>query len=55
MNKTLFFKRIKKALKNVAISAFLLAWSIGMFTGGMYGMAAVIVGIPAVIGFTVFE
>ncbi len=47
--------RIKRVIKNVLLSAFLLAWSIGMMAGGIYGMAAVAFGIPAVIGFTVFQ
>jgi len=55
MVKSVVFKRFWKVFKGVAISAFLLAWSIGMLVGGLYGMAAVLFGIPAVIGFTVFE
>ena len=47
--------RAKRVIKNVFLSAFLLAWSIGMMVGGIYGMAAVAFGIPAVIGFTVFQ
>lgn len=47
--------RVKRVVKNVLLSAFLLAWSIGMMAGGIYGMAAVAFGIPAVIGFTVFQ
>ena len=47
--------RVKRVVKNVLLSAFLLAWSIGMMCGGIYGMAAVAFGIPAVIGFTVFQ
>ena len=47
--------RVKRVVKNVLLSAFLLAWSIGMMAGGIDGMAAVAFGIPAVIGFTVFQ
>lgn len=55
MNRNAYLKKALKIFKKVVISAFLLLWSIGMFTGGLYGMAAVAFGVPAVIGFTVFE
>ena len=55
MNKAVVLRRFLKVLKSLLISAFLLFWSIGMFMGGLYGIAAVICGVPAVIGFTVFE
>ena len=55
MKKTVVLKKILKVLRSMLLSAFLLLWSVGMFMGGLYGMAAVICGVPAVIGFTVFE
>ncbi|MBO4509881.1 MAG: hypothetical protein IKW90_04845 [Lachnospiraceae bacterium] len=55
MNGKGYFLKAKRIIKSVLLSAFLLAWSVGMMVGGLYGMAAVIVGVPAVIGFTVFQ
>ena len=55
MNGRGIFLRAKRIIKSVLLSAFLLAWSVGMMVGGLYGIAAVIVGVPAVIGFTVLQ
>ena len=55
MKRALNLKKVLKALKSVMMSAFLIAWSTGMLIGGVYGIAAVAVGIPAVICFNVFE
>lgn len=55
MKKALNLKKILKAMKNIALSAFFIAWSAGMFMGGFYGIAAVAVGIPAVVCFNAFD
>ena len=55
MKQFLTLKKIKKVLKNLAISAFLVFWAVGMLAGGLYGMAAVACGIPFAIGISVFE
>jgi len=48
------WKKVKKVVKGSFGAALFLIWSIGMLLGGIYGLAAVAVGIPAVIGFTIF-
>jgi len=55
MKRFFTIKKIKKVLKKLAISAFLMFWAAGMLTGGLYGMAAVACGIPFVVGISVFE
>ena len=55
MKKALNLKKILKTLKKLALSAFLVAWSAGMFMSGFYGIAAVAVGIPAVVCFNAFD
>ena len=55
MNGKGYFLKAKRIIKSVLLSAFLLVWSVGMLVGGLYGIVAVALGIPAVIGFTVFQ
>lgn len=55
MKRALNFKKIFGTVKNLVISAFFVFWSIGMLMGGFYGIAAVAVGIPAVVCFNVFD
>ncbi|MBP5533631.1 MAG: hypothetical protein J6X68_06650 [Lachnospiraceae bacterium] len=55
MKKALNLKKLLKTLKNLALSAFIIVWSAGMFMGGFYGIAAVAFGIPAVVCFNAFD
>ena len=55
MKRALNLKKILRTVKKLMLSAFLVFWSIGMLMGGFYGIAAVAVGIPAVVCFNAFD
>ena len=55
MRKKVYFYRALRIMKSVLLTVFLVFWTIGLFMGGMYGIASVICGVPFAIGFAVFE
>jgi len=55
MKSAYVWKKIFKGLRSVVLSVLFVIWSIGMFTGGVPGLAAAAVGIPVAIGLIICD